>query len=87
MLRDNLQPTDFADAEVRVGEWWHSDFYGGANACRVWVCRCTNWWFQRHEWSFNDRNSTQIDPWILYGYYPRKQWEPHFKPAPKDYDQ
>ena len=86
LLRDNLQPTDFADAEVRVSEWApfpHHD----CTAVRVWVCRCTNWWFQRHEWAKEGRNSTEIEPWILYGYFPRKQWDTHMKPAPKDYDQ
>lgn len=86
MLRGNLQPTDFADAEVRVSDW--RDFpHQSCKAYRVWVCRCTNWWFQRHEWAMEGRNSTQMDEWILSGYWPRRQWEPHLKAAPKDYDQ
>lgn len=86
MLRGNLQPTDFADAEVRVSEWHHDDFYQ-FNAVRVWVCRCSNWWFQRHEWARAGANSTEMNEWILQGYYPRKEWPTHMKPAPKDYDQ
>lgn len=85
MLRDNLQPTDFADAEVRVSTWVEGEFHH-FNAYRVWVCRCTNWWFQRHEWAKAGANSTTVEPWILQGFYPRKKWEPHLLPAPKDYD-
>lgn len=86
MLRDNLQPTDFADAEVRVSDW--VDFHGSkCTAYRVWICRCTNWWFQRHEWQIEGLNSTRMDEWILNGYWPHRKWAQHMKPAPKDYDQ
>jgi hypothetical protein len=92
LLRDNLQPTDFADAEVRVSDWvavegkpgWEGKMVEGY---RVWECRCSNWWFLRHEWARPGRNSTEIDPWILSGYWPRRQWAAHMTPAPKDYDQ
>lgn len=84
-LKGNLQPTDFADSEVRVGNWHYADFYN-ANACRVWICRCTNWWFQRHEWAHEGRNSTTMDPWILSGYWPNRKWPAHMQPAPEDYD-
>lgn len=81
MLRDNLQPTDFADAEVRVTDWRDYPHYGNT-AYRIWECRCTNWWFQRHEWAKEGRNSTDVEDWILQGYYPRKQFDAHMKPAP-----
>jgi hypothetical protein len=85
MLRDNLQPTDFADADVRVSAW--RDFDGfNATAVRVWICRCSSWWFQRHEWAREGKNSTDLEPWILQGFYPRKQFDAHMKPAPKDFE-
>ena len=86
MLRGNLQPTDFADAEVRVSDW-HDFNHSGCTAYRVWVCRCSSWWFQRHEWAIDGRNSTRLDEWILNGYWPHRQWQSHLKAAPKDYDQ
>ena len=91
LLRDNLQPTDFADADVRVSDWRFVEDapewgHTTVTAYRIWVCRCSNWWFQRHEWARKGRNSTDLDEWILYGYWPRKEWDAHMKPAPKDYE-
>ena len=88
LLRDNLQPTDFADAEVRVSGWHHDDFHT-ATAVRVWVCKCSAFWFQRHEWQKSGSNSTQMDGWLFSGYHPYKRWPVHMKPAPQqecDYD-
>lgn len=82
LLRDNFQPTDFADAECRVSEWWHADFHT-AKATRVWVCRCSAYWFQRHEWMIEGKNQTEFDDWIFSGYFPHKRWADHMKPAPK----
>ena len=82
LLRDNLQPTDFADADCRVTDWMPFDGHGDCNGYRIWVCRCTAHWFQRHEWSYAGRNKTQIDDWLYNGHYPRKAWDYHFKPAP-----
>ena len=81
LIRDNFQPTDFADAEVRVSDWHEADYYTHG-AVRVWVCRCTNYWFHRHEWKPKQGNQTTMDDWVFYGYYPRKAWAPHMKPAP-----
>lgn len=81
LLRDNLQPTDFADADCRVTEWMPFG-HAGAEAYRIWMCRCTHHWFQRHEWSYEGRNQTQIDDWIYSGYDPRRQWAGHYKLAP-----
>jgi hypothetical protein len=83
LLRDNLQPTDFADAVVRVSDWHHADFYT-ATAVRVWICKCSAHWFQRHEWQAKGRNETTLDDWIYSGYYPHKRWPEHYKPAPQE---
>lgn len=80
-LRDNLQPTDFANADCRVSPWVDFPHYGN-RAMRVWVCKCGNYWFQRHEWHREGRNSTELDEWIFSGYYHNKQHAPHMLPAP-----
>lgn len=81
ILRDNLEPTDFADADCRVTDW--QDFESGRDAgpiaYRIWICKCTNHWFQRHEWQYAGRNSTEIEQWLYSGYYPRKQFREHEK--------
>jgi len=81
ILRDNLQPTDFADADCRVTEWY--DFDGHiANGYRIWLCKCGGgYWFQRHEWTRPGKNSTEMDGWIFSGYWPRRMWDAHYKPA------
>lgn len=82
ILRDNIQPTDFADADCRVTEWVPFSGYGGINAYRIWVCKCTNHWFQRHEWAREGSNQTDIDEWIYSGYDTRRQWTGYWEPAP-----
>lgn len=82
LLRDNLQPTDFADSDCRVTDWVPFDGHGGVNAYRIWVCRCTHHWFQRHEWAKTGANQTEINEWIYNGYFPRRVFDAHFKPAP-----
>lgn len=67
VLRDNLQPTDFADAVCRVSQWTPFKHYG-YTANRVWLCKCGGHWFQRHEWAEEGRNATQIDEWIYAGF-------------------
>lgn len=67
VLRDNLEPTDFANAECKVSEW--KDFgYHEYSANRVWLCRCGGHWFQRHEWAEDGRNQTRTDAWLYAGY-------------------
>jgi hypothetical protein len=46
LLRDSLEPTDFADSDHRVGNWYHADFPGTATACRVHMVRTGGHWFQ-----------------------------------------
>jgi hypothetical protein len=80
-LRDNLQPTDFAEADCRVSPW--SEFrYHNCVAVRVWVCKVGNYWFQRHEWQIEGKNATQLDDWIFSGYRHGKSHAPHMLPAP-----
>ena len=49
ILRDSLQPTDFADSDHRVSSWYFADFAGTATGCRVHMVRTGGHWFQRHE--------------------------------------
>jgi hypothetical protein len=82
LLRDNLQPTDFADADCRVTDWTPFKGYNGCNAYRLWMCKCTHHWFQRHEWAYEGRNQTEMDEWLYVGYHHRKEHAPHYKTAP-----
>lgn len=84
VLKECLEPTDFADADCRVSPW--APFTGSTfTAYRIWVCKCgKGYWFQRHEWAIEGRNSTRLDDWIFSGYSPYRKWEPHLLPAPKD---
>lgn len=83
MLRDGLQPTDFADAKVGVSAWRPFEHYG-KTAVRVWTCRTNGWWFHQHEWAIAGKNSTEKDGWILYGYYPLKKWDEKLLPPEND---
>lgn len=82
LLRDNLQPTDFADADCRVTEWVPFDGHGGITGYRIWMCKCTHHWFQRHEWAVEGKNQTRIDDWIYSGYDWRRTWTGDWLPAP-----
>jgi hypothetical protein len=86
LLKKNLEPTDFADADCRVSGW--TPYSGPATSVtgyRVWICRCGGgYWFQRHEWSKEGRNSTEMDGWIFSGYSPYRRWGNHYLPAPKE---
>ena len=85
LLKGNLQPTDFADSECRVSPWvWVS--WEAASGYRVWSCRCSGFWFQRHEWARPGRNSTEVEPWIFSGYHPHRRFEAHLIPAPPEDD-
>ncbi len=77
LLRDNLQPTDFADAVCKVTDWNPFDGYT-AEGYRIWVCRCGFHWFQRHEWLIKGKNQTQLDEWIYNGMNRTRQFDPHF---------
>lgn len=83
MLRDNLQPTDFANAICKVSPWVSYEAHG-VSGYRIWECSCGAYWFQRHEWSVPGQNSTKMDEWIFQGYFPRKTHAAHMVPAPKD---
>ena len=74
ILRDSLQPTDFADSDHRVSSWYFADFAGTATGCRVHMVRTGGHWFQRHEWSHTGRNSTTLDDWLYLGHRPGRQW-------------
>jgi hypothetical protein len=82
LLRDNLQPTDFADAICRVTQWMPFDGHNGETGYRIWICRCTHHWFQRHEWSKAGANQTEVQDWIYVGYSPRRQFDAHLIPSP-----
>ncbi|QIG67421.1 hypothetical protein EVB39_092 [Rhizobium phage RHph_TM3_3_9] len=82
MLKNNLEPTDFADSEVRVTEIMPFDGHGGAVAYRIWICRCTHHWFQRHEWFYEDRNQSEFDKWIYNGHHYRKEFDKHLIESP-----
>lgn len=85
LLKDSLEPTDFADADCRVTDWMPFKGHGDANGYRIWVCRCgRGYWFQRHEWTKEGQNSTEMDQWIFSGYSPFRRWDGHYQPAPKD---
>lgn len=76
VLRDNLQPTDFADAVCRVSNWTPHPYYGFSHV-RVWLCKCGNHWFQRHEWARRDANQTDLDEWIYSGYSASRVFPEH----------
>lgn len=84
LLKNSLEPTDFADADCRVTRWM--PFEGTSpNGYRIWICKCGNgYWFQRDEWSSEGKNSTQMEHWIFSGYSPYRTWGAHYQPAPKD---
>lgn len=90
LLKGNLQPTDFADAECKVSPWvWVEGRPEWANSpdikgYRIWVCRCSAYWFQRHEWARSGRNSTEMQEWIFSGYRPYGRFDPHMLPAPTE---
>lgn len=78
MFKKDLEPTDFAESELRVTKWcdFSPDYAPYLKQYRIWVCRVgRGYWFQRHEWSRSDRNSTDLEKWIFYGYYPLKKWD------------
>ena len=76
VLRDNLEPTDFADAVCRVSPW--RDFgHSGYSAVRVWLCRCGGHWFQRHEYAEEGKNQPRVDPWLYTGYSLSRGFPPH----------
>lgn len=85
LLRDNLQPTDFADADCRTTGWVHFGHHG-MRAYRIWECKCSSYWFQRHEWQPESGNQTRMDEWIFAGYFPHRRWQPHMRPAPREDD-
>lgn len=84
LLKNNLEPTDFGDADCRVTRW--VPFNGTiADGYRIWMCLCgRGYWFQRHEWSVPGRNSTDMDEWIFTGYWPNRKWPAHMVPAPQE---
>lgn len=71
ILRDNLSPMDFRDSVCKVTEWYEFGHHG-CPAYRIWICQCTNHWFQRHEWQREGKNETKMDEWLYSGFYPRK---------------
>lgn len=86
-LKGNMQPTDFADADCRVSPWvWVTgwDHAPWIKGYRIWVCRCSAFWFQRHEWARSDRNSTELDDWIFTGHRHSGTFAPHMLPAPTE---
>ena len=78
VLRDNLQPTDFADAECRVSNWTPHPYYG-LKEVRIWLCKCGPHWFQRHEWARDGLNSTELDEWIYAGFSNTRKFPEHMK--------
>jgi hypothetical protein len=76
VLRDNLEPTDFADAVCRVSDWKEFGHHG-YSAVRVWLCRCGFHWFQRHEWAEDGRNQTRVDPWLYTGFSNTRKFPSH----------
>lgn len=65
-LKDNLEPTDFINADCRLTDWL--DFAAhGIRSYRIWLCQVGNHWFQRHEWLHDGKNETQLDDWIYRG--------------------
>lgn len=79
VLRDNLEPTDFADAVCRVTDWRPYPYYG-MTAYRIWTCNNSGHWFQRHEWAVDGRNQTSLDEWLYTGFSKTRK----FNPAPHD---
>lgn len=49
------------DPECRVSPWRHVE---GLPPFRIWICRTSLGWFQRHEWQVQGRNSTDMEDWI-----------------------
>lgn len=82
LLRDNLQPTDFADAIVRVTPITPFEGFNGCNAFRIWMVKCTHHWFQRHEWFYEGRNQSEIDDWIYVGHHLHKRFPDHMIDPP-----
>jgi len=88
LLKGNFQPTDFADADCRVTGWVpYSGPSAGTTGYRVWACKCGGgYWFQRHEWTKEGRNSTELDEWIFSGYSPFRRWSEKMTTASNDTD-
>ncbi len=89
LFKKHLEPTDFADSECRVTEWVPfpgkiNDVYVYPTAYRIWRCRAGRHWFQRHEWSYPDRNSTSVDDWIYNGSSISYRFNPHERLATDD---
>ena len=86
LLKKNLEPTDFADADCRVTEF--IPYAGTINdSYRIWLCRCGGgYWFQRHEWTRPGANQTIMDDWIFSGYSPYRRFPGHVTPAPNTDD-
>lgn len=83
LLKKSFEPTDFSDADCRVTRWMPFKGHDDVNGYRIWVCKCGNgYWFQRHEWSREGKNQTDIDDWLFVGYSPRRAWDDHYEPAP-----
>ena len=83
LLKKNFEPTDFADADCRVTPWMPFDGYNGTNGYRIWICKCgAGYWFQRHEWTKEGRNSTELDEWLFAGYSPGRTFDVHLIEAP-----
>ena len=76
VLRDNLEPTDFADAVCKVSDWRDFGHYGISHV-RVWLCQCGCHWFQRHEYAEEGRNQTRLKPWLYTGFSNTRRFPPH----------
>lgn len=76
VLRDSLQPTDFADAVCKVSNWREFGHHGYSSV-RVWLCRTGNHWFQRHEWQEDGKNHTCIEEWLYTGHSVSRQFPAH----------
>lgn len=66
ILKNNMQPTDFADADCRLTDWMDFNAYG-YRSYRIWLCKAGNHWFERHEWLREGKNDTSLDEWLYRG--------------------
>lgn len=70
IVRHVLLMSDFSECDWRVSSWvpWAHRQYEGCSEIQAYrvhqVCINRNKWFQRHEWQYAGKNSTDLEPWI-----------------------
>lgn len=77
-FKKEMEPTDFLDSDCRISDWHNLT---PELKCRIWMCKCGFYWFQRHEWHKSDKNHTEKDEWIFTGYSTTKRFRDGLYPV------